>query len=360
MKQNGSKFSDPTLDKVLFLGPSLKARGGMASVLSTYRENFEPFHFIATNSPRGTIPGLGRLALLMVRLPLERLRGRRLLHIHYAGGKSFRRKRMIARWGRLLGFRTIMHCHCNLIAASEKAGIAATASALSHADYNIVLASPYLEFALRTLHLPQAHTSILNNIAPSAETPPATESKPGTCPHPVTFLFLGLINQPKGIYDLLKAASLLKERGRHFRLIVGGAGERQQFDSEVEKLQLEDTVECRGWVEGKAKDRAMAESHILVLPSYTEGMPISVLEAMGLGMPSIATSVGALPDMVADGLSGAIIPPGDIEALARAMQSYIDNPSMINLHGKEALARSEKYSASSVFDAITKIYHDIL
>lgn len=349
------KLTDPVLDRVLFIGPSIKSQGGIASMLGLYRDYFHPFHYIASNSAHGTLPGLLNAALLMMRLPLERLSGRRLLHIHYASGKSLKRKQLIAAWGRLLGFRTVMHCHCNIIRASELTGENRMARLLGKADYNIVLASKYLNYEREKLRLPETRTAVVNNIAI-----PAGEKRRQTDRSPVTFLFLGLIHRQKGIYDLLEAAAKVKASGRTLRIIVGGKGEEAKFSREVRRLDLEDVVEFRGWISGEAKEAAWNDADVFVLPSYTEAMPLSILEAMGRGIPSIGTPVGTVPELISDCISGSIVPAGDSGSLAKAMTAYIDRPANISEEGEAALKKLAEYSPKAVFSSLIPIYRTVL
>ncbi len=100
-----------SMHRVLTIGPSRKTLGGMASVLKVYKKSVPGFKHLASNSQRGTLAGLCVLAATLVRMPFERLCGRNVLHVHTASGKSFVRKTFIMRYGRLLGYKIIYHCH---------------------------------------------------------------------------------------------------------------------------------------------------------------------------------------------------------------------------------------------------------
>ncbi len=352
MEVNLNKIANPILDKIVFIGPDLNGRGGMSSVLNEYSKWFSPFHFHATNSHHGSLRGILNWGLTMIKLPIDRIRGRKILHIHYASGKSWIRKQTIAQWGRCLGFKTIMHCHTNIYNVAQRHGIKTTSNALKRSSHNIVLASPFLNYAIETLKL--NNVSIVNNIAEISH--PIKSSTHAT----TKFLFLGLLNQSKGIYDLLSAANILSSEGYKFTIIVCGAGETDLFKSKVNDYGLNNFIDYRGWVTGKEKEKAFEDSDILVLPSHSEAMPVSILEAMSLGMPVIATEVGAIPDMINNGCNGILFQPGDVDALANAMRHYLDDNHRIQSEGDASLKLVKNYSAESVMEQLVRIYGTIL
>ena len=134
------------------------------------------------------------------------------------------------------------------------------------------------------------------------------------------FLFLGLIGARKGVFDLLKSIRKLAEQDCRPPLRICGNGDVEKLESDIREYGLDDKIRYLGWLTGAARSQVMETSHVLILPSYAEGAPMSVLEGMAAGMPIISTRVGALPEMVEDGISGFLIEPGDIPALATAIE----------------------------------------
>ena len=157
-----------------------------------------------------------------------------------------------------------------------------------------------------------------NAVEVPAETPPRDMSAPRA------FLFLGLIGARKGVFDLLQAvrdlaAKNLEAQDAAFTLRIGGNGDTGALHAAIDTYNLAGIVTCLGWIEGAVRDTIMRTSHVLVLPSYAEGAPMAVIEAMSSGMPIIATRVGAIPELVEDGKSGLLIEPGDVAALTAMM-----------------------------------------
>jgi glycosyltransferase involved in cell wall biosynthesis len=141
-------------------------------------------------------------------------------------------------------------------------------------------------------------------------------------------LFMGWMEQAKGVFELVDAARRLRQRGLDFRLVMCGSG--GQYDALVEQCgqdPLAGTVEFRGWVDEPKKRAALAEADLLVLPSYHEGLPNSLVEAMAAGLPVVTTPVGGIPCLVESGRNGLLVPPRDAEKLADAIETLLrDEP----------------------------------
>ncbi len=110
----------------------------------------------------------------------------------------------------------------------------------------------------------------------------------------------------------------------------------------VTELALDGLISFEGWVLGEQKRAVLAESDVLVVPSHREGLPNALLEAMAAGMPVIAARVGAIPDVVEEGVSGLLIDSGDVDALARALARLAmdsDERARLGRAGQEKIAR---------------------
>lgn len=176
----------------------------------------------------------------------------------------------------------------------------------------------------------------------------AARTEQSDLPGEPIFLFLGWLEENKGVHDLLEAVRQLGEAGQRFRVRIGGSGsEHQRLVAMAANLGIENRVEFLGWVAGPDKLQVMAGADVLVLPSYSEGMPNAVLEGMAAGLPVIATAVGGVPALVIDGKTGLLIEPGHPEQLAAAMQRLIENPAERQRLGQ---AGAEKIQAEHSVD----------
>lgn len=138
-------------------------------------------------------------------------------------------------------------------------------------------------------------------------------------------LFLGWLEREKGVFELLDACLSLCKKHR-FHLIIAGRGHAEaEARSFVESHALEDVIEFAGWVQGEAKEALLAKADILVLPSWAEGFPNAVIEAMAAKLAVVVTTVGNVPDLITDRQQALLVPPKDKEALQQAIEQLLLN-----------------------------------
>lgn len=341
--------------RVLTVGPSLKTLGGMASVLQIYDEYIPGFRHVASNSRKGTLAGIFSLMHTLVRLPIERMRGRRILHIHSASGKSFIRKSLIMAAGRIFGYKIIFHSHSGYVLKFfSDLGIKRVRRILSMASAIVVLSDSWTDYYRNTFGFNNVY--VLHNpiaLPPMVKHPAESE--------PLRLLYLGIINDLKGVFDLLEVMADNKERWRgRVRLTIGGSGETDRLLERIEALGLSDIVNFIGWTSGDAKEKAFADSHIMILPSYSEGLPMSILEAMIRRMPIISTPVGGIPEVVTSDVNGFLLAPGDKKAFATAIDCYLLNPDLIERHGAVSAKRAARFRTDHILPRLADIYRQLL
>ncbi|MCP4249266.1 MAG: glycosyltransferase family 4 protein [bacterium] len=182
---------------------------------------------------------------------------------------------------------------------------------------------------------------------------------------PCRFLFLAAICRRKGIDVLIQAARQLRERGIGFRLTIAGPEERpgqaDQLADGIRANRLEACVEFVGTVTGSAKDDLLRQCDCLVLPSRAEGLPLTLLEAGAGGMPVLATTVGAIPEVISGTRFGRLVPPEDATALSAAMADLAADGSLRTALG-EALAHriAQHYSLQNQSSLLADLYEALL
>ena len=350
---SGKQSPQEVFSRVVAVSPDLKAHGGIASVVGAYMKNFPSMRLVETNSRRGTVAGLFRLAAAFVRLPLLRVGGARIMHVHAAAGKSFVRKKMLIRWGRLFGYRIVFHSHSGLIKPyAEKVGTGAVKKVLDRCDRVAVLSSGWKRYFEDVMG--QSDVTVVNNIVEPVPGYQRDYARTG----PVRFLFMGLLMERKGVFDLIEAVRILNRthRGR-FEVVVGGAhGEEERFHAAIADPEIAPAIVYAGWLDSDAKEEQLRRCDMILLPSHAEGVPISILEGFAHGMPALASRVGGIPDMMTDGVEGSLVEVGNPGALAAAMQSYIDDPSLLCKRGEAALAAAKAYYPAAVGRQLLEMY----
>ena len=142
-------------------------------------------------------------------------------------------------------------------------------------------------------------------------------------------LFIGSIGGGKGFFDLLRAMQRLRKQGSAVTLEVLGdwasPSERRRVEEFLGRHDLREYVAFRGVVTGERKWEALARARAVILPSYSEGLPLVLLESLAVGTPIVTTRVGDIPDIFEAGEVGMLVDPGDVDALAEGMVRVLDD-----------------------------------
>jgi colanic acid/amylovoran biosynthesis glycosyltransferase len=152
---------------------------------------------------------------------------------------------------------------------------------------------------------------------------------------------VGRLCEQKGQLLLIDAARRLSERGTKFELVLAGDGEmRGELETLIARYQLQEMVRITGWIGGDQVRDELLAARAMVLPSFAEGLPVVIMEAMALRRAVISTFVAGIPELVHPGEHGWLVPAGDAEALATAMLGCLDAPlATIARMGEAARAR---------------------
>jgi glycosyltransferase involved in cell wall biosynthesis len=146
---------------------------------------------------------------------------------------------------------------------------------------------------------------------------PTVRSRAG---YPLRLVYMGRLAREKGLYETLQGVRLAAELGIDARIVIAGEGaELDRLRRYAAALNIAPRTVFLPPVHGAAKVKLLAAADVVVLPSYAEGLPYALLEAMAAGIPVIATPVGAIPDVMSHGTHGFFVPPRDGKAIAEAL-----------------------------------------
>lgn len=351
--------------KVLLIGPDYKDhRGGIGAVIGVHKGQYEVFNFIPSFKPysNNVFKSLYFIRqLLKIAYQLASNRDIRIVHIHSSKRGSLYRKLLVACLAKkLFRKKTINHIHTGnfqpFYEGTNRIGRKAISYFLRLNDATITVSEPLKRYCETVFQLKQVYK--VNNMVSHFGPPPGDGVNMNGR---MNLLFLGLLHPNKGVFDLLEVVAANKQllAGR-IKLFIGGNGQVNQLQERIGAAQLEDLVEYKGWVSGAVKYQLLQQAHVFVLPSYHEGIPMAILEAMDYGKPVIATAVGGIPELVQPGENGCLVNPGDHTALLQAILFYLNDRENIVRHGAQATRKATEFLPERIVPQLTAIYRSLL
>lgn len=170
-------------------------------------------------------------------------------------------------------------------------------------------------------------------------------------------VFVGTLKQVKGLKYLIEAVKILKGKMPEMRLlIIGEGGEKENLQEQVEKLKLKQNVIFFGKLANEKIPEYMIASDIFVLPSLSEGLPVTVLEAMAAGLPIVATQVGGLPEIVKQGQNGFLVEAKEPEILAQKILTLLSDEKLRNSMSLNNQKEAKKYSWDLIVAKLINLY----
>ncbi len=353
--------------RVLMVGPDRGVHGGISAMVNTYYEaglqDRVELKYIGTMR-EGSKAGKLIVAVLAYFRFLFSLKDSDIVHVNASSDNSFLRKAFFVRAAKRHGKKIVFHQHGgdfknyfeNQISDRRRKYIR---DVLDMADVMLVLTQSWKDY-FGTL-TDSGKIVVMPNaiITREFETGDHLSDRSLMKAHDTSkVLFLGRICRDKGMTELLEAIDRIHEKKPEVVLYLGGIFEDADYVQEVEKRSV--YIKYLGWVGGREKKKILDECGILVLPSYYEGLPVTVIEGMLHGCCVIASDVGGIPDIVEDGKDGVLIKAKDSvdleRALLRVMTKEIDVDMLVRNGRAKVL---EKYSAERVVDRIAGIYRKL-
>lgn len=351
----------PSSKRVLMCSSSLDYPGGMTTVVKNYLvfPGWDEFsiQFVPTHVPGGKAKVLSHFALVLPRI-FRSLSNHEfdLVHLHVAERGSFFRKALIARKAKKEGVSVVLHHHAaefeQFYASLDERGRQYVRSTCEMVDVNIVLSKSVKDTMLE--HFPDARFEVLYNAVP-------TYPENRYNPNGKYIAFLGRVGERKGAFDLIRAFALaLSEIPEVYCLVICGDGEVEKARTLAGDFGVSGRVQCRGWVGSDERNDVLCNAAMNVLPSYNEGLPMSILEAMSYGVPTLSTRIAAIPEVIEPSENGWLIEPGDVEGMAKIIAEAINDEGLrTRLSANAYELVNSSFSLEPHIEAVKEIYRSL-
>ncbi|HKJ57861.1 MAG TPA: glycosyltransferase family 4 protein [Halobacteriales archaeon] len=344
--------------ELLIVGPSGERTGGIARYIDEQRRHLDGVSVAEYRTGPGNADTMvafvaGVLASLwrMVRFPFRRRPD--VVHVHSSYRHSFYRKAFYVLFVAYVWRRpVVVHVHGSSFddfLDDASAPVARFQSVVLGAAAAVVVLSEYWRDVLAT-RVPDDRIVVLPNAVPTEAYEPAFERDRQ---HVV---FLSNLIERKGVAEFAAAIDALAARddAPDFDVTVAGLG---PLADRVEALAEDhEHVTYRGYVDEAEKRRLLDDATIYALPTYAEGLPIALLEAMAGGAAIVSTPVGSIPEVVGDE-NGRLVPAGDADALADALYELLRAPELVRRMGRRNRERAvEEFSWEATGDRLEALY----
>lgn len=340
---------------VLLISPSLKNKGGISTVVKNILEDKnEKYNCIHVSTQKDGF-FLIKIAIFIISyfkiLYLLKCKKIDLVHVHIAEKGSFTRKNILIKMCKKFNKKVILHHHgaefVDWFENEKENKKDKIVDLLEQVDLNVVLSNQIKEQYVKYFNL--KNLIVLYNGTKPRE---YLYNSNGTI-----VLFLGRIGKRKGAFDLLESIKTLDcDLLSKYKFYFCGDGEIKKLKKQVIENNLENRVKVCGWINQKQKNEIFKETVLNVLPSYNEGLPMSILECMSYGIPCLSTKIAAIPEVI-DEKCGKTIEPGDINALCVSITQMLYDESLRNSYSKNSYVRvSKEFTYKVMIEKIYQLY----
>jgi glycosyltransferase involved in cell wall biosynthesis len=288
----------------------------------------------------------------------RRLTGRLAgVHVNMGERASVVRKGVVVVFARLLVVPVVIHLHGPQL-HQDFGSLSSPLQALvrwvfSRADEVLVLGQYTAAFVLDELRCSARRVHVVLNGVPPARSPRRPEV-PG---HPLRLLFLGNLSDRKGVGDLLRALTLMHSPTEQWHVTLAGGGDVDGYRQVAQSMGLAGAVTFFGWARQDQTAELLAAADVLVLPSYVEGLPLVILEALANGVAVVCTPVGEIPTTLTDGRDALFVPPGDPPRLAAALDRLVADPALrLQLEAQGLAFYQRGFSIEAFFNAVAAVH----
>lgn len=350
--------------RILLIAPDRSVKGGITTVVegilaSDLAEKHELVH-ISSHRDDLTKPGKLWYGLKAYAEFAKTSRSFKpdLVHIHSSFGASFFRKAVFMILCRWSGIKQINHIHGadfdSFYTSSGGLKKRIVRWVYGKPDATIVLSKEWEERIIAITS--RSKVFCLNNFAvlPDGDSISIIDQY---SERQNAVLFLGEVGKRKGAYDIPGIVERVAKRVPDAHFIIAGNGEVEAVSEILAGKGLSSNVTFTGWIGPDQKKSFLLRSRVYLLPSYNEGLPMSILEAMGFGLPIVSTYVGGIPELVMPGENGFLYQPGDIEGMSNGIIELLQNQQRsLEVSGNNRRKIEKDYSLEVYAQKLDRIY----
>lgn len=344
--------------EVISVGPEFTPlKGGIAQCVATYQKTvFKDFRYVANSCNGSVFKKAIKMFVSIFQLFILLLLDKRIriVHIHTASNNSFKRSAFFVRIAKVMGRKVIMHIHGGGFKDYYDANKVYVYRVLSRCEAIVTLSYSWKEFYQNTVGLQNVF------VIPNIISEPILKNV--TSDGKFHLLYLGHICKAKGIFDLVELLHDCHNEyvGKLVLDIGGGMYEEEELRAFIKDNKLENLISFHGWVSGSKKSDLLNKADAFILPSYTEGVPISVLEAESYGLPILSTNVGGIPEIVSNEQNGFLFHPGQKNEMKDAIDKLLKDSNLCAKMGDRSRQIVLDNLPNSVEDKLKKMYKIVL
>lgn len=279
------------------------------------------------------------------------------VHVNMAERLSLFRKSAVVVMCRALGIPVVLHVHAAQLPHFYRRlpGLLqrTTRWVFSLTAVCVVLGEEAQRFITEELMVPRHRVEVIINGVPEP-----SHQRRVVAESPIQrIFFLGNLLERKGVSDLLQALSLPGFNAMRLEVTLSGGGDITAYQVKARQLGIANFVRFTGWADQQQVAQLMAQADVLVLPSYDEGLPLVILEALANSVAVVCTPVGEIPTILSDGVNACFVQPGDVSGIAHALQRVLNEPLLrqtLEQNGRRLY--EEKFSFAQFFTSVARLH----
>ena len=279
------------------------------------------------------------------------------VHVNVAERLSLFRKGAIVALCRTLGIPVVLHLHAAKLPYFYQK-MSGTLQGLTRWIFSLpvcclVLGEKARQFVIQDLEVPASRVEIIVNGVPE----PVYARRTTENSQPQQVLFLGNLSERKGVSDFLQSLAMPGLKSICMQATLAGGGDVLFYQKTAQQLGIDNFVHFTGWSDQQQVAQLLAQADVLVLPSYDEGLPLVILEALSNGVAVICTPVGEIPSLLADGVTACFVQAGDVAGIAKSLQKVLVDSAYRSTLERNGRALYEQRLSLMRFSASVALVH---